>query len=91
MTRKRRVVQPVEYDPWCTRCGGPVIWNAPPEICLMCRGTAISRDEKPDEGPSYFGTDGRGLIREHRRFVEAVYEYDRLGAARRAAEGSDKR
>lgn len=71
-----------EPSPWCMRCGGPVIWMKPPEICLMCKSTAISREEMPDEDPGYFG------IHEHtRRFLRAVRYYDRLEAARRAAQG----
>lgn len=79
---QRRPVEQEEHPPWCTRCGGPVIWMKPPEICLMCKSTAISREEQPDEDPGYFG------IHEHtRRFLRAVRYYDRLDAARRAAGG----
>lgn len=87
MPRKRREPRPARQEepprPWCTACGGPVIWPGPPEHCLMCGCLDISRQPVRDDDPRW----PPDVIADSREFVEAVHEFDRRMAAKRAAEG----
>jgi hypothetical protein len=66
--------------PWCPACGSRVIWEGPPEHCLECGSVEVSREEQSDDdGPA---ADGRTLIRDSYRFLEAVYELQRHQAAK---------